>query len=87
MPPQAKVQGMAGMYTRARNRRGEWNEEVSKISSKGEMYIPSTYQGQKPLRITLLLLILSITLYYTVSIAGYFDRPDAVLFWTLLISN
>ena len=77
------------MYIRARDRRGEWNEEASKIASKRgrEMYIPSTYQGQKPLYITLLLLILSITLYYTVLTAGYFNRPDAVLFWILLISN
>lgn len=80
---------MTGMYTRARDRREEWNKEASKISSERgrEMYIPSTYQGQKPLYITLLLLILSITLYHTVLTAGYFDRPDAVLFWILLMSN
>ena len=89
MCPQAKVQGMAGMYTRARDRRGEWNEEASKISSERgrEMCIPSTYQRQKPLYITLLLLILSITLYYTILTVGHFDRPDVVLFWILLISN
>ena len=77
------------MYTRARDRRKEWDEEASKISSEREreMCIPSTYQGQKPLYITLLLLILPITLYYTVLTVGYFDRPDAVLFWILLISN